>query len=340
MQCPSVVLSEVEADMRDGLLELLQKKNRFVSGQEIADTLGISRSAVWKSINRIRQEGYQVEAVTGKGYRIMGMEDAYGENSIRSALKTVWLGRQTVFFDEIDSTNDEVRRRAQKGAEEGLLVAADCQTKGKGRRGRSWENPPGTQIAMSFLLKPDFSPDIAPMLTLVMAMASVEGIRKVTELSVRIKWPNDIVINGKKLVGILTEMTAEPDYIHEVIIGTGINVNIEEFPEELKETATSLYLESGKKWPRALLTGEIINSFEKYYEIFRQTGTFSELREEYNKLCINAGRRVCVLDPKGEFEAQAQGINDKGELIVTKDDGSVVNVFAGEVSVRGIYGYV
>ena len=115
MQCPSVVLSEVEADMRDGLLELLQKKNRFVSGQEIADTLGISRSAVWKSINRIRQEGYQVEAVTGKGYRIMGMEDAYGENSIRSALKTVWLGRQTVFFDEIDSTNDEVRRRAQKG---------------------------------------------------------------------------------------------------------------------------------------------------------------------------------------------------------------------------------
>ena len=325
--------------MKHELIDLL-KDNEFVSGQQIANTLGVSRNAVWKAIEKIRREGYEIEAVTGKGYHLKSGEDAFGENSLRSALKTKWLGKDLLFFDEIDSTNDEIKRRSDEGAKEGLLAVADIQNKGKGRRGRSWETPKGVNIAMSFLLKPDFSPDTAPMLTLIMALAAAEGIRKLTGLQALIKWPNDIVINGKKCVGILTEMTAEPDYIHEVIIGTGINVNNTEFPEEIKDTATSLYLESGNKWSRSETAAGMINAFEGFYEIFKKSGTLKELKDKYNSICVNAGKRVCVIDPKGSYEADAKGINDRGELLVVTDDGKEAAVYAGEVSVRGIYGYV
>ena len=326
--------------MKDGLLELLLKSEEYISGQEIADRLKISRNAVWKAVEKIRREGYNIEAVTGKGYRLISADDAFGINSIRESLSTEWLGHELVYYDEIDSTNNEAKRRADKGAAEGLLIVADSQTGGKGRRGRVWQTPPGTNIAMSFLLRPDFSPDMAPMLTLVMAMATAEGIQDVTGTEAGIKWPNDIVLNGRKVVGILTEMTAEPDYIHDVIIGTGINVNTKEFPLEIRATATSLFIETGHIWPRAEITGAVINAFEKYYEIFRKTDSLAGLSKEYNKKCVNTGKRVRVLDPKGEYEADAHGINGTGELAVKKDDGSLVNVYAGEVSVRGIYGYI
>ena len=265
--------------------------------------------------------------------------DVFGKDAVLSALKTEYLGKETVFFDEIDSTNTEVKRRADKGAGEGLLIIADVQNKGKGRRGRSWENPGGVNIAMSLLLKPGFSPDTAPMLTIVMALSCAEGIKKVTGLSPYIKWPNDIVLSGKKCVGILTEMTAQNGKIEYVIIGTGINVNNTGFSGELGNKATSLFLETGNKQSRALITAEIINSFEKYYDIFRKTGSLSELSGKYNDICVNSGKRVCVLDPKGAYEADALGINDRGELIVRTDDGRELNVYAGEVSVRGVYGY-
>lgn len=322
------------------LLAYLKERNDYVSGQEIADAMGISRNAVWKQIERLRSEGVQVEAVTGKGYRIADESDAFGEKSIKSSLHTKWLGKELLFFEETDSTNDELRRRAGKGAKEGLVAIADVQTKGKGRRGRGWETPAGVNIAMSYLLRPDFSPDIAPMMTLIMAMAAAKGIREVSSLEVKIKWPNDIVVNGRKLVGILTEMTAEPDYIHEVIIGTGINVNNKSFPEGIKDTATSMYIEGGRSYSRAKVAAAVTDAFEEYYEIFLRTGDLRKLRKEYDMLCVNTGARVRILDPKGEYDATASGIDDKGELIVTKDDGSKERVYAGEVSVRGIYGYV
>ena len=322
------------------LLTYLKEKNDYVSGQEIAGAMGISRNAVWKQIERLRGEGVQVEAVTGKGYRVADESDAFGEKSIRSYLHTKWLGHELLFFNETDSTNDELKRRAGKGAKEGLIAIADRQTKGKGRRGRGWETPAGVNIAMSYLLRPDFSPDIAPMMTLIMAMAAAKGIREESSLDVGIKWPNDIVVNGKKLVGILTEMSAEPDYIHEVIIGTGINVNNESFPEEIRNTATSMLIEGGRSYSRAKVAASVTDAFEGYYETFHRTGDLRALRQEYDGLCVNTGARVRILDPKGEYDATAHGIDDKGELIVTKDDGTEEHVYAGEVSVRGIYGYV
>ena len=321
------------------LTDLLTEKGDFVSGQEIAETMGISRSAVWKQIERLRREGVVVEAVTGKGYRIVSSDDAFGEVAIRSKLHTKWLGKELLFYKETGSTNDELRSRASRGAAEGMVAVADVQKSGKGRRGRVWTTPPGVNIAMSYLLRPAMSPDKAPVLTLVMALASHEGIRRVTGLDTGIKWPNDIVSGGRKIVGILTEMTAEPDYIHEVIIGTGINVNEKSFPEELEKTATSLYMEGGREYSRSALVAAITEEFEKYYEDFMKAGSFGILMEEYNRCCVNTDNRVKVLDPKGEYEGTALGVNEEGDLLVKRDMGGVERVYAGEVSVRGVYGY-
>ena len=324
--------------MNTDLLDLL-RKNEFVSGQQIAGALGVSRNAVWKAVEKIRKEGYDVEAVTGMGYRLVNNDEAFGEISIQSFLKTKWLGRDLIFFEETGSTNDEVKKRAEKEAKEGLLIVADRQVKGKGRRGKTWDTFGGENIAMSCLLRPAFSPDIAPMLTIVMAISAMQGIEEVTGIKAGIKWPNDIVINGRKCVGILTEMSAEPDYIHYVVTGTGINVNTESFPEEIQNIATSLYLETGRKYSRSKLTAAIITAFASGYELLSKTGDLKGFCQLYNSRCVNAGKRVTVMDPKGSFEAYAKGINDRGELSVKKDDGEEINIYAGEVSVRGIYGY-
>lgn len=322
------------------LLRYLKEKNDHVSGQEIADAMGISRNAVWKQIERLRKEGIEIEAVTGKGYRVVNETEAFGEKSIRSFLHTSWLGQNLLFFKEIDSTNDELKRRAAKGAEEGLVAVADIQTKGKGRRGREWTTPEGVNIAMSYLLRPNLQPDTAPMMTLIMALAAAKGIREISGLDTQIKWPNDIVVNRKKLVGILTEMTAEPDFIHEVIVGTGINVNTEVFPDEIKNTATSMRIEGGRTYSRSRVVAAVTEAFEAYYEIFLKTGDLSALRDEYNTICANSGAEVRVLDPKGEYSGRALGIDARGELIVIREDGTEERVYSGEVSVRGIYGYV
>lgn len=322
------------------LLTFLKEKKEFVSGQEIADVMGVSRNAVWKHIEVLRREGIEVEAVSGKGYRLIGDNDAFGERSVRAALHTGWLGKELLFFKETDSTNDELKRRAARGAGEGLMAVADVQTKGKGRRGRGWENPAGVNIAMSYLLRPSFLPDTAPMMTLVMAMAAAKGIHDTSGLDAKIKWPNDIVIDGRKLAGILTEMTAEPDYIHYVVIGTGINVNGKDFPESIKDRATSMYMEGGRLYSRAEVAAAVTDSFEEYYDIFCQKGNMSELKSMYDRCCVNVGARVKVLDPKEKYEATAHGIDDYGRLLITKEDGTEDTVYAGEVSVRGIYGYV
>lgn len=328
--------------MANNLIKFLTEADGFVSGQEIADKLGISRNSVWKAVNKARKSGFEIEAVPNRGYRVVSREDVFCEEELRDVMKTKWLGAgdNLVFMKTVDSTNTECKRRSENGAGNGLLVITDSQTSGKGRRGREWKTPECTNVAMSYLLKPDFIPDIAPMLTLVMAMAAAKGIAEVTGLDVKIKWPNDIVINGKKVVGILTEMALEEDTISYVIIGTGINVNTTEFPEEISKTATSLYIEAGnKKISRAKIAAASALAFEEYYAKFQETEDLSALEDEYNAICVNVGRRVRVLDPKGEYEADSKGINSKGELMVTKDDGTSVNVYAGEVSVRGVYGY-
>jgi len=326
--------------MRAELLKILRETKDYVSGQQLCEHFHVSRTAIWKIIHQLEEEGYQIEAVKKRGYRIRTSPDVITEKEVKSRLHSNWMGKNCIYLDIVDSTNNYAKKIAEEGAEEGTLILAEEQTNGKGRRGKTWTSARGEQISMTLLLRPSVKPIHTSRMTLLMAMAVVKGINKVTGLEGGIKWPNDIVINKKKVCGILTELNTEFQYIHYVIIGAGINVNQRYFPEDIRNMASSLYLELGTKVSRAKLIAVIVEEFEKYYEIFLKTEDLSSLYKEYNRICVNCGREVRVLDPGKEYVGTASGINENGELIVTKKDGTIVHVYAGEVSVRGIYGYV
>lgn len=254
-------------------------------------------------------------------------------------LNTRWAGKPCLSFETLGSTNDHGMSLAKEQSVHGKLIVADTQTAGRGRRGRSWQSPAGTAIYMSLCLEPEFSAERAAGLTLVMALAVAEAVKRLCKAEPFIKWPNDIVLNQKKVCGILTEMCIRKEH-YAVVIGLGVNVNTKEFPDEIKETATSLLLETGCAVSRETLMAEILNDFEKFYEQYVQTQDLSLLKERYEHFLINKGKKVRVLDPKGIYTGIAKGITSDGNLIVVCDDGSEKYVSSGEVSVRGLYGYV
>lgn len=326
--------------MKTEILKLLRKADGYVSGQQICEQLDVSRTAVWKVIRQLKEEGYQIEAVRNRGYRIVEVPDVLTGEELKSLMQTQWVGRNIVYYPETDSTNLRIRELGDAGAPHGTLAVADMQTAGRGRRGRTWESPPGSSIYMSILLRPDIIPGAAPMLTLVMACSVAEGISDCENVDVRIKWPNDVIAGGKKLVGILTEMSTQIDYINHVTIGVGINVNMTEFPENIRNTATSLRLETGHKVRRAPLIAAIMKRFEENYAVFLKTQDMSGLMEKYSGMLINLDRDVLVLGAEDSYKAHALGIDRQGELIVRREDGTEEKIYAGEVSVRGVYGYV
>ncbi|MEG2440069.1 MAG: biotin--[acetyl-CoA-carboxylase] ligase [Acetivibrio sp.] len=325
--------------MKSKILKMLLEKQNYISGQKICEELGVSRTTVWKIINQLKEDGYEIESVTNKGYRILTTPNAVTREAVESRMSTKEIARKVVYQDEVDSTNMEAKRLAEKKDSHGLLVIAESQSQGKGRRGRNWESPKGMGIWMSLILKPQIEPIHASMLTLVTALAAAKGIEEETGLEAKIKWPNDIVINGKKICGILTEMSSEVDYIHYVIVGIGINANTEIFPDQLCETASSLYLEGEKRVERASLICKIMKNFETYYLEFLKTQNLQKLLEEYNSLLVNKGKTVRVLGAQEEIIGIAKGINEKGELLI-EVEGTIIPIISGEVSVRGLYGYV
>ena len=325
--------------MKGEILKLLKETDGYISGQELCEKFGVSRTAVWKVINQLKEEGYEIEAVRNKGYILKGSADVLSKEELESTIHTKWAGTQVAFFEETDSTNNEIRRLAEQGAPHGTLAVAERQLGGKGRRGRVWTSPAGVGIWMSMLLRPQIDPMAASMLTLVMALSTRRGIEKATGLKSEIKWPNDLVLNKKKICGILTEMSAQLDYINHVVIGIGINVQNESFPKEIEQVATSILMETGQHVNRAELIEAVLEQFERYYEIFLETEDLSGLVKEYNAHLINMQKQVRVLDPKEPYEAKAMGITPHGELIVDTWEGRKL-VSSGEVSVRGVYGYV
>lgn len=325
--------------MKTEIISLLRETEGYVSGQELCDHFGVSRTAIWKVMNQLKEAGYEIESVPKKGYKLLTQPDVLSKSELDSRMQTKWAGRTLYYFDETGSTNEDAKHFAAEGDPSGTLVVADMQKAGKGRRGRSWVSPAGTSIYMSIALKPEFAPDKASMLTLVMALSVCKGIAEVTGLESCIKWPNDIVINRKKVCGILTEMDLEMDYIHSVVIGIGINVNQAEFPEQISETATSLQIECGHSIIRAKLIERCMHYFEQYYEDFLKTEDLSGVQEVYNAHLVNLNTGVKVLDPKAPFEGIARGIDATGQLLVETETG-IQTVYAGEVSVRGFYGYV
>lgn len=326
--------------MKEEILRLLRGADGYISGQELCNRFGVSRTAVWKAINQLKEAGYEIEAQQNKGYRLMAAPDLMTEAEIKSLMHTDWVAKEVLYFETIDSTNTKAQELAEKGYPSGTLVVADKQESGKGRRGRSWVSPSGTGIFMTLMIKPDINPNNASMLTLVAALAVAKAITSVTGEEAMIKWPNDIVVNGKKVCGILTEMNAQFDYINHIVVGIGINVHNESFPEEISQMASSLMIEAGgKRFHRAQIIAETMSYFEQYYDTFLKTQDLSALVREYDKLLVNRNKSVRVLDPKEPFDGKAMGITPKGELIVDTWESRKL-VSSGEVSVRGIYGYV
>ena len=326
--------------MKTEILKMLKEADGYLSGQEICGRLNVSRTAVWKVIRQLEAEGYRIEAVRNRGYRLEKGTDLLNRAELESSIRTKWAGRTLLYFDETDSTNTEAKKAAEAGAPHGTLAVADFQSMGKGRRGRSWASPHGAGVWMSLVQRPQLHPSCASMLTLVAALAVSDGIRSACGLETRITLPNDVVACGRKVCGILTEMSTELECINYVVTGIGVNVNNEAFPEEIAQVATSLRMETGGSVSRRRLIGAILEAYERYYARFMEYRDMTGLLEEYNGRLANYQNEVRVLAPGGEYTGTALGIDKAGELLVRTGDGRTERVISGEVSVRGIYGYV
>lgn len=326
--------------LKSDILSALRKSQDYVSGQELSERLSVSRTAVWKKIKELQGDGYEIEAVPNRGYRIVDGPDLITAEEVESRLETAWAGRPVKYLPEVSSTNQYAKMMAEEGATQGTLVIADYQTRGKGRSGRSWTTPRGSAVAMTLVLRPQIAPARISMVTLVMGLAVTRACRDLYQIPAGIKWPNDVVVEGKKLCGILTEMSTEMTSVNYVVVGTGINVNVREFPQELQSLATSLLLETGEEHARAGLIARCMACFEEYYEKFLQAGDLSLIMEEYNELLLNRDRQVQVLGADGGYRGTARGIDRDGCLLVERENGALERVLAGEVSVRGVYGYV
>lgn len=329
--------------MKNKILEELKSNSgQAVSGEEISRKLGISRTAVWKHIGRLRSEGYNIESQTNSGYKLLGSPDLLTLNELEPFLDTDFIGRNVVYLDSIDSTNVYAKRRAEEPFKEGTVVIAEEQSEGRGRLGRHWVSPRGKGIWMSIMLKPDIRPADAPKLTIVAAYAVANALLNCCSLEARIKWPNDIIAGGKKLCGILTEMSAEADEIKYVVIGIGINANlgIEDFGPEVSSIATSISIESGRDISRKALVASVLQEFEKVYKDFAEAGSIKFLLDEYKNKSAVLGKEIRVISRKEEIIGLAVDISEEGHLVVRSGDGSVREVMSGEVSVRGLYGYI
>lgn len=322
--------------MRKKILELLgQHPEEYLSGEEISRQLDVSRTAVWKHMQTLKQAGYEIEAHSRLGYRLKARPDLLLPYEIRDTLSTKLLGQKEIYyFADVESTNTEAKKQANAGCPEGTIVLSEAQNKGRGRLSRGWFSPAGKGIWLSVVLRSPFNPHDAPKCTLLAAVAVTKAILSVTGVECGIKWPNDILYQGKKIVGILTEMNAEIDAINYIVIGMGINVNInqQEFPVELQESAASLSMAAGHRISRLSLLSAVLAELEQAYEDVVQYG-FSKMLDEWRRLSVTLGKNVNVIGSGREFGGRAVDIDDDGGLLVQTEVG-LERVLAGDVSIR------
>jgi BirA family transcriptional regulator, biotin operon repressor / biotin---[acetyl-CoA-carboxylase] ligase len=320
--------------MRSSILELLRNASGYISGEEIAKKMNVSRTAIWKHIRELKQAGYAIESHSRSGYSLVKTPDLLLPNEIKSVLKTKRLGKSIKHFDDLVSTNIEAKQLALSGAEEGTIVVSEAQNGGRGRLSRGWYSPAHKGIWFSIILRPALLPQDAPKCTLMAAVAITKAIDKITGIKCGIKWPNDILYNGKKLVGILTEMNAEMEGINYIVIGTGINVNIakDEVPEELKDIVMSLSQIKREHVDRLALLAEVLVQLEEIYDEALTNG-FGKILEEWRKYSITLGQEVNVIGIDKTFSGLAMDIDADGALLV-KTETEVKRVLAGDVSIR------
>ena len=322
-----------QSDTRKKLLELFAEANgEFLSGQKISERLGCSRAAVWKHIEELRKEGFELEAVRRLGYRIVSTPDKVTANEIQLGLKTETLGHTIHFFEEVDSTQRIAAKLAYEGAPEGTLVVAEEQKAGRGRLDRKWFSPKGTGIWMSLILRPPIPPQRVPQLTLLVAVAISQAIQEVTGLVPDIKWPNDILLHGKKGVGILTELQADPDRVRSVIVGIGINVNqtAEQFPEDIRAIATSLAIEKGEHIKRAPLIQEILLRIERLYKQYLAYG-FRPIKLLWEGYAVSIGKPVTARTLGGTIRGIARGITEDGLLILEDEEQNTHYIHSADI---------
>jgi len=306
----------------------------WVSGQLLSERLFMTRSAVWKKVKALKKDGYLIEASTRKGYRLRGIPDLLLAHEIRDGLGTRVFGRQEIhYFRRTDSTNLRARELAAQGAPEGTLVVAEEQTQGKGRRQRSWFSPPQQGIYASLILRPLLPPTEAPRITLLTAVALADALLAQTPLSIRIKWPNDILVRGRKIAGILMEISTGMDAVDYIVVGFGLNVNIPavDFPEEIRPRATSLLDEAGAPFARAPLLRRYLESFESYYDTFHSQG-FEPILRRWKALSEMQGCRIRVDMIDRQHVGEVAGFDQDGFLILRDDRGESIRIFSGDVT--------
>ncbi|MBW8864395.1 MAG: biotin--[acetyl-CoA-carboxylase] ligase [Verrucomicrobia bacterium] len=315
------------------ILSALRTNPDGVSGAQLAEQLAISRAAVWARIDDLRKVGYDIEAGPHFGYKLIDSPDALHADDLLARLgKTKVIGRDIQVFEQTTSTNDVVEKLARDGVKEGVVVFAESQTKGRGRLGRVWQSPTRKGLWFSILLRPNLRPQETTQLTVVSATALRRAIKTVTGLTAGIKWPNDLLIGGKKVVGILTEMSAEVDRVRHIIIGIGVDVNQNagEFSEELRKIATSLKLEAGEEVCRAELATEILRELDLDYARIR-AGKFPEVADEWEAACVTIGKNVTVHTGDRKFRGRAESLDDDGALLVRTEHGHLERIIGGDV---------
>lgn len=322
--------------MQKKILDILLNTDDFISGQEISERLGVSRQAVWKSINALKEKGYEIQSVTNRGYRLVSSPNYLNESSLKSLLHNKIIGKNLIVLDSVDSTNDCLKKLGNEGCENGTVVVTREQTKGKGRLGRTWQSKKDDGIAFSVLLRPNVAPSEVSAITPLAGLAVCKAIREYTKLDCVIKWPNDIIVGRKKLVGILTEMSAEFDAVEYVITGIGINIDHTSFPEEIAFKATSLLLETGRHIDKNEFLACVLEHLENEFVKNNLELTPTAL-SEYTDLCTTVGRSVTFQRGTRRISGMAVGVSEHGELKVMMSDGTICLVNSGEVTVQGIY---
>lgn len=308
--------------------------DRCVSGAELSDRLGISRAAVWARIEELRTLGYEIEASPHQGYKLCAMPDVLHADDLMSlAAANRVIGRDVQVFQETSSTNDVVERLARDGVPEGVVVFAESQHKGRGRLGRKWISPPGKGLWFSVLLRPNLRPQEATQVTVLAATALARALRQHGDFRPAIKWPNDILIRERKVAGVLTELAAEIDRIRYVILGIGVNVNVTEFPADLRHSATSLQIESGASVRRADLAASMLRELDADYERLCR-GQFTRIAEEWAAQCTTMGRRVSIGLGDRIVHGRAESLDESGALLLRTDHGHLERIVGGDVTLE------
>ena len=316
----------------DVLTLLRSSRSGHVSGTAIADATGVSRTAVWKHIKTLEREGYTIEAVPSKGYRLTSSPDIIVAGEVKQGLGTKIIGKEILHYAEVASTNTLAMDLAQKGAVDGTVVIAETQTGGKGRLGRSWTSPHGN-LYVSVVLRPAVPISKAPLITLMGAVAVASGLRRQCGVPAGIKWPNDILLFGKKVSGLLTEMSAEPDRIRHIVLGIGVNVNMDNkaLQPDVRKISTTLAAATGKRVDRTALLRTLLAELDLWYHRFLQND--GEVLAAWKELNVTLGHRVAVEGGIVKLEGSAHGVDAEGRLILKLDDGTLRQIAAGDVTI-------